>query len=206
MIAAAFLIEYFGWGKVTMNINWFKNPDNVVYADQQEFLPRFSKEIGVSNLAEEVEEFLKNPSAEGKLLHGKKRTSLKLIIPDLLFQERLEMGENVWIYLGENHVSYCLYTPWQEEKESWRDKNYSFFSHKSCEYFPCHKGLKEEEFNCLFCYCPLYALKDRCGGNFKYSDNIKDCSKCALPHHKKNYGYIMGKFSEIVKISQPDNK
>ncbi|MCG4735218.1 cysteine-rich small domain-containing protein, partial [Casaltella massiliensis] len=27
-------------------------------------------------------------------------------------------------------------------------------------------------------YCPLYALKDECGGNFKYTDDgIKDNSK-----------------------------
>lgn len=37
-------------------------------------------------------------------------------------------------------------------------KNYSYFSHKECEYFPCHKGADVNNFNCLFCYCPLYAL------------------------------------------------
>ncbi len=37
-------------------------------------------------------------------------------------------------------------------------ENYKFFNHKNCEYFPCHKTNKPDEFNCLFCYCPLYAL------------------------------------------------
>ena len=43
-------------------------------------------------------------------------------------------------------------------KEYWEDKHYSFFSNRECEYFPCHKGADPENFNCLFCYCPLYAL------------------------------------------------
>ena len=30
-----------------------------------------------------------------------------------------------------------------------------FFQNRPCEYFPCHKGIPEEAFNCLFCYCPL---------------------------------------------------
>ena len=56
---------------------------------------------------------------------------------------------------------------------------YSFFQHTACEFFPCHETAHPEDFNCLFCYCPLYALGDRCGGNFRYiGDGIKDCSGC----------------------------
>ena len=44
-----------------------------------------------------------------------------------------------------------------------RDKKYTFFQHKECEFFPCHKTNKPEDFNCLFCYCPLYALGNQCG-------------------------------------------
>ncbi|MCC0647305.1 MULTISPECIES: cysteine-rich small domain-containing protein [Clostridioides] len=81
-------------------------------------------------------------------------------------------------------------------------ENYKFFNHKDCEFFPCHKTNKPEEFNCLFCYCPLYALGENCGGNFKYTDKgIKDCSSCMLPHKKDNYNYIMGKFKDLVKIT-----
>ena len=49
-------------------------------------------------------------------------------------------------------------------------ENYSFFSNKKCEYFPCHKvsdEIAEKDFNCLFCYCPLY-LKEKCPGNPVY--------------------------------------
>ena len=52
------------------------------------------------------------------------------------------------------------------DKPYWEGKEYSYFSHKKCEFFPCHKGADSEDFNCLFCYCPLYALGDKCGGNF----------------------------------------
>ena len=85
-------------------------------------------------------------------------------------------------------------------------ENYKFFNHKECEYFPCHKTSDPDNFNCLFCYCPLYALKDKCGGNFKYTDKgIKDCSKCTLPHRRDNYDYIMGKFQDILKITKKDD-
>ena len=60
------------------------------------------------------------------------------------------------------------------EKQYWEGKNFSFFSHKQCEYYPCHEGADAEQFNCLFCYCPLYALGEKCGGNFRITeDGIK---------------------------------
>ena len=49
------------------------------------------------------------------------------------------------------------------------EKRYRFFQHRACEFFPCHSGVREEDFNCLFCYCPLYALGRRCGGSFVYT-------------------------------------
>lgn len=82
-------------------------------------------------------------------------------------------------------------------------ENYKFFSHKDCEYFPCHKTDDEENFNCLFCYCPLYALGENCGGNYRYTDSgIKDCTLCLLPHKRSNYSYIMSKFNEIVELTK----
>ncbi len=87
------------------------------------------------------------------------------------------------------------------EKKYWEDKEYSYFSHKKCEYFPCHKGADPDNFNCLFCYCPLYALGDRCGGNFRYTENgLKDCTNCQLPHKKQNYGYVTGKYQELAEL------
>ena len=77
---------------------------------------------------------------------------------------------------------------------------YSFFSHKECDFFPCHKGADPENFNCLFCYCPLYALGRECGGNFRYLDSgIKDCTNCLLPHSRKSYSLIVSRFAKIVE-------
>ena len=69
----------------------------------------------------------------------------------------------------------------------------SFFRNTDCEYFPCHKVENDANFNCLFCYCPLYTTAD-CGGNFCYTDGgIKDCSDCTIPHQAENYGYILSR-------------
>ena len=81
--------------------------------------------------------------------------------------------------------------------------NYDFFQNKSCEYFPCHKGIEEECFSCLFCYCPLYALGENCGGSFTYTENgIKDCSKCLKPHRRENYGAICEKMAGIFEMAK----
>jgi len=74
------------------------------------------------------------------------------------------------------------------------EESHKFFANKACMYYPCH-DTPEEDFNCLFCYCPLYALGEKCGGNFSwavYKDiKIKICSNCPLPHEAKNYQYVM---------------
>lgn len=92
-----------------LKLNWFKNPDNVVYADVNEFSDNFGKEVGILNLREELEKFKENPAKDGTILKGTKRTSLKLFVPDMVFNEHIDMGENVWVYMGENYESYCLY-------------------------------------------------------------------------------------------------
>ena len=85
------------------------------------------------------------------------------------------------------------------EKKFWEGKEFSYFSHKKCECFPCHKGADPENFNCLFCYCPLYMLGDKCGGNFRFTEKgIKDCTGCLLPHKRENYGYVTGKYQELA--------
>ena len=82
-------------------------------------------------------------------------------------------------------------------------ENFKFFQHKACEFFPCHEVTDESKFNCLFCYCPLYALGDTCGGNFQYTENgVKDCTKCKLPHSPGGYDYIMSKFGEIIEVAK----
>lgn len=79
----------------------------------------------------------------------------------------------------------------------WEGKHFSFFSNRDCEYFPCHGGVDPENFNCLFCYCPLYFLGERCGGNFRYTQSgVKDCTGCLVPHRRENYGYVIEQFKK----------
>ena len=85
-----------------------------------------------------------------------------------------------------------------------KTENYKFFQHTECEYFPCHEGADEENFNCLFCYCPLYLLKDGCGGNYEYMEGtgIKDCSKCLIPHGKGGFDHVMARSMDVIKAAK----
>ena len=80
------------------------------------------------------------------------------------------------------------------------------YSNSSCEFYPCHKGIKHKkkggkeeqaEFNCLFCqgYCPLAFLQ--CPGPYKvFKDKHgmprKDCSDCTLNHdgYEQSWNFI----------------
>lgn len=76
-----------------------------------------------------------------------------------------------------------------------------FFQNRACPYFPCHEDVPEEDFSCLFCYCPLYALGRRCGGACMYLPNgVKDCSACAFPHRAENYDAVLAKWREISDV------
>ncbi len=87
--------------------------------------------------------------------------------------------------------------------EDWKNKHYSFCQNKECEFFPCHPTEHPEDFNCLFCYCPLYVLGDRCCGNFTYLENgFKDCSGCLVPHKRSNYGKIIDRFAEVAELAK----
>ena len=79
--------------------------------------------------------------------------------------------------------------------------HYDFFQNKQCEFFPCHSGADPETFSCIFCYCPLYALGENCGGNFTYTANgIKDCSGCLRPHCRENYQSITAQIAKVCEI------
>ena len=76
-----------------------------------------------------------------------------------------------------------------------------FFQNRDCEFFPCHTGVPETEFNCLFCFCPLYMLGKQCGGNSAYTEKgIKSCKDCTFPHFRENYKQITGRFEEIKAV------
>ena len=86
--------------------------------------------------------------------------------------------------------------------DDWRDKHYAFYCNRDCECFPCHETADPESFNYLFCWCPLYALGEKCGGNFRYTEKgVKDCSHCLFPHVRNNYGRVMERFGEVAKLA-----
>ena len=72
------------------------------------------------------------------------------------------------------------------------ENSYCFFENKACKYYPCHEGVLD--FNCLFCYCPLYN-KTNCPGNPEYLEKagrrIKACTNCTFPHRPENYDKII---------------
>lgn len=88
-------------------------------------------------------------------------------------------------------------------QEKCANEKSSFFQNWECEYFPCHKTAYPEDFNCLFCYCPLYALGEKCGGNFTYTERgIKNCTGCLLPHGRRSVERIAERFPELAELAK----
>ena len=76
-----------------------------------------------------------------------------------------------------------------------RSNSYRFFQNRECKFFPCHEVQDEDDFNCLFCYCPLY-LDDNCIGSPEYiitgrGQRIKDCSSCLVVHSPEMYDKVI---------------
>ena len=73
------------------------------------------------------------------------------------------------------------------------ENSYKYFKNTDCKYFPCHKGLSDD-FNCLFCYCPMYSMPN-CPGSKTYIEKngkkIKVCTDCTFPHRPENYDKII---------------
>ena len=76
-----------------------------------------------------------------------------------------------------------------------------FFANKECKYFPCHKTGEADDFNCMFCYCPLYALGNDCGGNPAVSaSGKKSCINCDFPHRPENYDLLMERLKKLSDV------
>ena len=48
-----------------LNLTWIKNPDHVSYCKENEVLPRLARELGIADLAQQVEEFRTTPRRRG---------------------------------------------------------------------------------------------------------------------------------------------
>ncbi len=88
-----------------------------------------------------------------------------------------------------------------------RSNSYRFFQNRECKFFPCHEVQDEDDFNCLFCYCPLY-LDDNCIGSPEYiitgrGQLIKDCSSCLVVHSPEMYDKVIAHLrrqDEILRV------
>ncbi len=111
-------------------------------------------------------------------------------------------NENIYGSINElsEDASYFTIVIIKNVKKKENEKNYKFFQNTKCEMFPCHKTDDTENFNCLFCYCPLYHLGGNCGGNFKFTGNgVKSCIDCLIPHQKDNYGLINQRLKDFMQ-------
>lgn len=81
---------------------------------------------------------------------------------------------------------------------------YPFITHRECPYFPCHDDIDPDDFNCLFCYCPLYALGSACKGRYRINKKgVKDCTGCSLPHRgDAGTKMVKKRFPELQKLTQ----
>ncbi|MBE5787715.1 MAG: hypothetical protein E7324_09285 [Clostridiales bacterium] len=110
---------------------------------------------------------------------------------------RLLSGErDAFFFCG---VYWGITGAWRREIAMGEKGSHQFFQNRECEYFPCHKGVDPADFNCLFCYCPLYALGKKCGGNYRYNEKgNKVCADCAFPHCRDNYDAVLSRYGEIM--------
>lgn len=80
-----------------------------------------------------------------------------------------------------------------EPKDIVDTENFKFFQHTGCEFFPCHDNIPVEDFNCMFCYCPLSFLQ--CHGDYNIIESPKgvfrkDCEPCTLTHERQGWEVV----------------
>lgn len=81
-----------------------------------------------------------------------------------------------------------------------------FMCNVTCPWFPCHKDVPEDTFNCLFCYCPLYSYQN-CGGQYTMLKNgWKDCSACTFPHENANADDLVSRLVQLYESTVRHNK
>ncbi|PWM44980.1 MAG: hypothetical protein DBX62_09290 [Clostridia bacterium] len=94
-----------------MNINWFQDPDHLVYINAEKSLGELEKRLKLPGLCEAANALHADPNDVGYTLKGPKRTCGRLFIPDLTFKRHIEMGENIFLFLGEMTECYVIFFP-----------------------------------------------------------------------------------------------
>ncbi len=84
------------------------------------------------------------------------------------------------------------------------EKDERIFTHDACPYFPCHQLPSDITFNCVFCYCPLYALGPDCGGAFRYNEKgYKDCTYCTVMHEgSRGFDRVQELFPKLAELAR----
>ena len=72
-------------------------------------LTELERTLHFPGLKEAAELLRAHPTPEGLIIKGPKRTSGRLFVPDLTFGEHIEMGENIFFYMGEMQECYVIY-------------------------------------------------------------------------------------------------
>ena len=97
--------------------------------------------------------------------------------------------------------------PQREAETEMTERHYAFVQNRECEYFPCHDGIPKEEFNCPFCYCPLYTLGTRCGGKPEFTETgMKSCIGCDFPHWREHYDAVNARFPELARLAAEQSR
>ena len=94
-----------------MRVSWFKNEDHLVYINGETQLEPLERALRFPGLTEAAEALRAHPIPEGYTIKGPKRTSGRLFVPDLVFDEHIQMGENIFFYMGEMAECYVIYWP-----------------------------------------------------------------------------------------------
>ena len=92
-----------------MRINWFKDENNLVYINGATQLAELERTLRFPGLEEAANELRKHPTPEGFTIKGHGRTSGRLFVPDLAFGEHIQMGENIFFFMGEMQECYVIY-------------------------------------------------------------------------------------------------
>ena len=69
------------------------------------------RQLKFPGLVEAATKLHEEPNSEGYSIKGVRRTMARLFIPDRVFDEHIEMGENVFLYLGEMNECYVIFWP-----------------------------------------------------------------------------------------------
>ena len=81
------------------------------------------------------------------------------------------------------------------------ENSYKYFKNTDCKYFPCHKGLSDD-FNCLFCYCPMYSMPNCPGSKTYIEKNGKKIKVCGVVKDETGEPVIGATVMEKGKIGR----